>query len=358
MKRTARPAGFTLVELLISTSITIIMVLLLVTMTHQASTTWRAGETKAEQFRQARTAFDQMTRRLGQATLNTHWDYEYAADDPKKERPPIAYVRQTRLRFRSGRMDRLAQGKAGVRPTHGVFFQAPLGKVEDDDYDNLDRLLNTTGYFLEVGDERPYVPHFLHDTAPIRIRSRLMEMVQPTEKLKIYQLELGKPDDTWFGDALVGETRPVHVLAENVVALVIQPTLSQADETARAAEGKKALSPNFDYDSTLTSNHEPPLSPADPDINPKNQLPPIIRVYMFAIDEDSAQRLQEQSHGDPSLGLQLDGLFQDASRLDGDPTATDLALFEKQLLDRRLKYRLFSTSVSLRGAKWSRSQTL
>jgi uncharacterized protein (TIGR02599 family) len=230
--------------------------------------------------------------------------------------------------------------------------------VNDDDYDDLDRLLNTTGYFLEVGDESPFVPRFLQASTPPRIRSRLMEMCEPAEKLRIYQLDLGKPDDSWFGDALAGTTRPVHVLAENVIALVLQPMLSQADETARAAEGKKALSPEYDYDSTLTSNYNPPLSPPDPDINPKNQLPPVLQVYMVAVDEESGQRLQDLAHGDPKLGLNLDSLFQDATKLDADPEASDLALLEKQLLQLRLKYRLFSTSVSLRGAKWSRSQTL
>jgi uncharacterized protein (TIGR02599 family) len=350
--------AFTLVEVLVSTVIISLMVTILVSITHQTSVTWKRGNEKAEQFRQARVAFDQMTRRLGQATLNAHWDYQYAPDDTKKERPPVAYVRQSRLRFRAGPMETLAPGGKGFRPTHGVFFQAPLGQVDDDAYDNLDRLLCNTGYFLEVNDDREGLPAFLRETVPSRVRSRLYELRQPAEKLGIYQLELGKPDDRWIQDPLAGQNRPVCVLAENILALVVQPSLAQAEEAAREQAGKKPLAPKFEYDSTLTSNYQPPLSPPDPEINPRHQLPPVVRVYMFAVDEESAQRLEETSAGSADLGLETRSLFKDAARLTGDSQENDLAAFERQLLDRRLHYRLFSSSVSLRGAKWSRSQTL
>ncbi len=244
MKSNSLPRGFTLVEMIASTALIAVMAYILMSITQQAANTWRSSQAKVDQFRQARAAFEGITRRLSQATLNPHWDYQYAPDDLKKERPPIAYVRQSYLRFRSGPMDQLAPG--GSRPTHGVFFQAPLGDVDNDDYENLERLLNTTGYFLEVADERERAPGFLRDSLPPKIRSRLMELRKPAEKLAIYQLKAGQPDDNWFQKTIDEPARPVRVLAKNILTLVIQPTLSQAEEVARKAAGKKILCPKFD----------------------------------------------------------------------------------------------------------------
>lgn len=354
--------GFTLIEMMTSTALIGVMVLMLVSMTDNTSRTWQRGRAKVEQFREARAAFETVTRRLSRATLNTYWDYQYAVDDPKKERSPIAYVRQSELRFRTGRMEKLIPDTGHFQPTHGVFFQAPLGVVEDEEYQALDRLLNSTGYFLEIGDDREFIPSILKDLVKPRVRSRLMEFNRPAEQLSVFQLEPGKADDTWFATPLKFQDRPVRVVAENILAMVILPRLSRADEDFRAEAGGKLLCPEFDYDSTRTSNYNPPLLPPDPDINPRNQLPPVVFVAMVAIDEISAQRLEDGAGGDPKLKLDFDSLFLDAAKLEDNPETDeprdgDLAAFEQQLLARKLNYRVFSTSVALRGAKWSRAQT-
>lgn len=348
--------GFTLVELMVSMAIISIMVLMLATTTHQASNVWRRGASKVEQFRESRIAFETITRRLGNATLNTYWDYQYAPDDPDHVGPPTAFVRQSELRFRSGRMSRMAPAAGVVRPTHGIFFQAPLGDVQDESLENMDRLLNTTGYFLEVNNDSDLIPPFLRSQTPPRIRSRLMELRKPAERLSIYNLTPGQPDHHWFADSLSGASRPVRVVAENIVALVLLPKLSQAETAARAKAGRKMLCPNYEYDSTLTSNETTPPKVPDAEVNPRNQLPPIVQIAMVALDEISGQHLQEMAGDLPDLGLNTTDLFQDAARLDGDPTS-DLALFQDQLREKKLTYRLFTTTVSLRGAKWSRAQT-
>ncbi len=70
-----------------------------------------------------------------------------------------------------------------------------------------------------------------------------------------------------------------HVLAENIVALVFIPKLPpKEDETGGL------LAPNYSYDSTVNK-------PDEPNINPKNQLPPVVGVVMVAIDEESAAKL-------------------------------------------------------------------
>ncbi len=353
--------GFTFIELLTSTAVIGVLVFMLVSMTNATSKTWRNGRTKVEQFREARSAFETVTRRVGRATLNTYWDFQYAADDLKKERPPVAYTRQSELRFRSGRMSRLVPESVRYRPTHGVFFQAALGLVQNGDLDTMDRLLNSVGYFIEIGDDKEYIPKVLQSLVEPRIRSRLLEFQKPAEKLAVFQLKSGVPNDTWFSEPLGEIERPVRVVAENIVAMVIHPRLSQADELRRAKDHAKLLCPKFDYDSTRLSNDETETSSPDPEINPHNQLPPVVMVSMFAIDEISGQRLQEKWGKERTLGLDTESLFQDAAKLEDNPATDepndgDLAAFEKQLIDRKLNYRLFSTTIALRGAKWSRGQ--
>ncbi len=116
--------AFTLVELMVSMALISMMTVLLVTMTNSTAKLWTYTTSRSEQFRSASTAFEAITRRLSQATLNTYWDY----DDPAK---PTRYQRQSDLRFIAGNMQTLTGGATKpVRPTHGLFFQAPLGFVD------------------------------------------------------------------------------------------------------------------------------------------------------------------------------------------------------------------------------------
>ena len=126
--------------------------------------------------------------------------------------------------------------------------------------------------------------------------------------------------------------------------------------------GRPSLCPNYEYDSTVTSNEIPPLNPLDPEINPKNQLPPVIQVAMVALDESSAERLSSKYPGRTGLGFLTEGLFKRAERLEDDPNTEepgdgDLHELEQRLISERAAYRIFSSNVSIRGAKWSRSQT-
>lgn len=352
-------SAFTLVEVLLSTAIIGLLMIVLLTMTDQTSQTWRRTTGKIEQFQQARTGFESMTRRLNQATLNTYWDVTTkkvgAVDVPDK------YIRQSELRFVSGPMKDLATGSN--MPTHGVFFQAPLGFVDDTGkYAAMDNLLNTWGYFLEVGDDKDIIPTFLQKSVPPRWRSRLMELMQPSERMSVYLLtgkETGPAALAWFRGALTANPRPVRVLAENIMALVVLPQLAKTEETVRTAAGKSPLAPKYSYDSTKTNNTGAPAG--DAEINPKNQLPPVVQVTMVAIDEASATRLAERFPASSTLGLTTAPLFLDSKKLEDDSgTATpgdgDLATLEKQLVDLRLNYRVFTSSVSIRGAKWSKSQ--
>jgi uncharacterized protein (TIGR02599 family) len=377
--------GFTLVELMVSTTIISLLMVVLTTMVNQFSQTWRYASSKVASFQAARDGFESMTRKLSQATLNTYWDLYYVNIGGRQA--PKDFVRQSQLRFVCGPMSRLAPDKS--RLTHGIFFQAPLGMVDDNaSLGPMDNLLNTWGYFIEEGDDTLMRPSFLNGRVPVRHRSRLMELMQPAEAMSVYDLDpkgaqTPLPGDqlSWFRPALTANPRPVRAIADNIVALIIWPKLANAEAEARRDQGKSPLSPNYLYDSSLltfkSQRYGSAISPvylnegaklvtaSDPqeaaDINPKNQLPPIVQVTMVAVDEPSAARTED---GGVKDGIQklTQGLFEIAcppgTRSNGETQYNkDVKEMEQRMVNAKMTYRIFQTNVLIRGAKWSTSQT-
>jgi uncharacterized protein (TIGR02599 family) len=351
--RSALRGAFTLVELLVSLAIVSVMLGILLGIVNKVSGVSRQINSKSAQFQEARTAFETITRRLSQATLNTYWDY----DNPST---PSRYVRQSELRFISGPAETLLGSTVPPRPTHGIFFQAPLGFVEpQSNYRGLSNLLNTWGYYVEFSSDAALRPACINGTTvPLRYRFRLMELMQPADELGIYQFTSGADSNSlprnltyvghdWFTDA-VGQGR-AKVLAENVVALVIQPKLSPKEDSS----GTK-LAANYLYDSTATNS--------DPEINPKNQLPPMVQVTMVVVDEASMIRLSARyDPGNSGLmpNLGLESFFADANSYAADlfiDSGDGTTSLEERLVDEHVNYRVFTTDVSIKGAKWSRTQ--
>lgn len=371
------PAAFTLVELMLSTAILALLMLILVSITSQTSNTWRYTTGKIEQFREARMAFETMTTRLSQATLNTYWDY----DDPTS---PTRYIRRSELRFISGQAKALAgDPPTGARVGHAVFFHAPLGlaerpvvaNVNNQGYRGLENLLNVWGYYVELNDDRKLRPPFMtQEMQPYRYRFRLMECMQPSDKLLTYNRTAGgsqrsKPDGTvyvqpnsslyqgreWFTDFINRNDAPVRVLAENVVALIITPRLAKAEEKEFSGaggleRGYSPLAPNYTYDTTK--------SVADARLNPRDQLPPVVQVTMVAVDEISASRMNlDQASADI---LKLSTKFSDTKKYSEDllldPAKAADASLENILVSLGANYRVFTSSVPIRAAKWSSEQ--
>ncbi|MDD5349654.1 MAG: Verru_Chthon cassette protein C [Chthoniobacteraceae bacterium] len=345
-------SAFTLVELLVSVGILSLLLLMLASITDATRRTWTYTTGKVEEFRDAREAFESITRKLSQATLNTYWDYEYPSASggaPDTTQPPKRYVRQSELRFISGSAATLTGSSSAS--THAVFFQAPLGYVNDTaHFADLNNLLNTWGYFIEFASDKGSRPPFLDTLSPAppeRWRFRLMELMEPSESLTLYDEEtaVGNANynkTTWFTKPLAASPRPVRVLAENIVALVILPRLPQGEKDAsNNPYNAWDLAQDYSYDSTLTK--------ADAALNPKNQLPPVVQVTLVAVDEASYGRLQSHSSG---AGLDFSDLFSDASQYE-----TDVQKLRDRLRDAKLNYCVFTTNVSLKAAKWSRAQT-
>ncbi len=349
MRRPPGIRGFTLVELLVSLVLVVMLTLILVTIVNSTAKTWRYTSGRIEEFRGATNAFEVITRRLGQATLNASWDYQYPNNDSTQA--PNGYVRNSSLRFRSDKTETEVGSTTPHRPTYGTFFQAPLGYVDDPtDFSGMDNLINTCGYYVEFNRDVP--PAFITQLPrppPTKYRYRLMELLQPSNSLTIYSKTSGLAvNDTytgtdWFTVPLQAVSPPVHVLAENVIALVVLPKLTpQEDPTGTT------LAPNYSYDSSPTG---PP--PSGNALNPINQLPPLVQVTLVAIDETSANRVAQGAIV-PSFDGLLNTLFSNApSSGSASSYAADLVTLQAALAASRVNYRVFSSNVSIRGAKWS-----
>lgn len=329
----ARPlrsrAGFSILEVLVASAVLALLLVAMLSMTDQVQKTYRSTLGKAEQFREARVAFESITRRLSQATLNTYWDY----DSPTT---PTRYLRQSELRFLSGNASGLLSGVSPAisSTTHAVFFQAPFGFTSNSTYGGMESMVNTWGYFIEFGSDSSLRPTPVNAAGvPEKYRFRLYEMMEPSESLSLYKYTGNSAASktytgrTWFTDPLNQANRSSRVLAENIVALIFRPL-----DPANAAPD---LTTNYTYDT------------AGSVANIRNQLPPYIEVTMVAIDEVSARRL-DTGATPPDFGLT--GFFTQTSNYD-----QNLEDLRKNLNDRKINYRIFTANVSIQGAKWSRN---
>ncbi len=336
---------------MVAVAILALIMLLVTSLTDQVSKAWKKSTSQIEAFESARGAYATMTMQLRQATLNTYLDYYDSSGNLRTPATtstfvPAQYARASDLHFVADQARTLVPGTTTLHPTHAVFFLAPLGFTETTtSYANLPNALNACGFYVEFASD--YLPPFLSGgTVQPRYRYRLMEMLQPTESLTIYTNSTGTAGtppayDGWFYNFLPPNvaitSAPVHMLADNIIALVILPELSPHDSSTTP------IAPNYTYDTragTITTTAH-------------NQLPPLLRVVMVAIDEPSAVRLNPTgSTTPPSLitGL-LSGatpLFQTASNLDAD-----VATLGSALSAQKVAYRVFDTDIALRGAHWS-----
>jgi len=407
-----RRRAFTIVELLASTALLLGLLMLLVGTVDQTQRVWRRSNEKATQFQSARAAFESMTRRLSQATLNTYW--RAFETDMESEWADFRFRRQSELQFLSGPAVRifdaspplpgLHQPISACYPTHAVFFQAPLGYTEEVDhavggstplFRKLDNLLTGCGYFIEYGPDHER-PEFLAQVPGIsdRYRFRLMEMTVPAERLTIFARpkdskgfndprifdelqqfpykglvqEDGTPEPAWvrpfwLKDALIrtpiagqvegSRFRFARTRAENIIALIIFPKLAERD---RVKIDEPELAPHYEYDSwrILVKGQGRVRDGGSfvtvDNVARDNLLPPIVQVTMVAVDEHSMTRLNLGADNVPEW---TNGLFKKA-RTEAEYYEDLQRLEREQLQKAQLNYRIFSTDVLIRASKWSR----
>lgn len=323
--------AFSLVELLAATAILTIILAVIFGITQQISTAWKKSSAKIEAFQAGRAAFDAMTRQISQATLNTYYDY-YDSSGQRRTNTnsgtfvPASYGRYSDLHFISGK------NLVGNQISHALFFQAPMGRVSDPDYERMEGLINACGYYVVYGKD-PSVPAFFDDMnipnkPEERARFRLMQFLQPSENLAVYDPALTGLQD-WFTDPLAESSPPARVLAENILALIVLPRRSQSDDS-----NASSLTNDYEYD-TRDNTFAAGL----------HQLPPVVEIVLVAMDEPSAKRVCVSDTA-PDFGLGT--LFRDVADLE-----QDLAALTDTLNSRKISHRIFRTKLAIRGAKWS-----
>jgi len=383
--------GFTLVELLVSMTFLVILMLVMSQVVGLVQRSWVRSNSRVSQFREARTAFDLLTRTLSQATLNTYWDNEFdpLRTDAAGQQVNRAknYIRQSELQFISGPSTLVLQGAAGKAdsyPGHAIFFQAPLGVTSlveaqgsQTNTENMVNLLCGRGYFVEWGDDKPYRPPFLNklNTVPPRSRMRLMEYSPTAERNRIYDSALrplvNSENGTnngkrWYNEgpysvltSIVQEketlltrafTRPV---AENILTLVVSPQIETIGNTSASPF---SIAPQYLYDSTLKVNPGATVSQLNPQ-GTQHLLPPILKVTMVALDEVSGEFLSraENETMRKEVLTAAAGMFQSAANFAKEIEGQEgkLGDLPTLLLSKKLNYRVFTTTIALKQARWS-----
>lgn len=326
-----RVAAFTIPELLVAMTILSMLLLMLAGMIDQVQKAWTYSESRVSQFREARVAYDIMAKGLSQASLNSYWDYRY-----EKERSvdvPKSYVRTSDLHFLV--MDG-SEVLGPSSPTQMVFFQAPLGFSKE--YRNLNNLLNGRGYFVYFGSDKNFKPSIVQTTP--KYRFRLMEFRPTSEENEVYkdtkaERDAGKEKtfSEWYRKGLdpnVNDTNS-YPLADNIVALVITPRDSME---AKGEDVSSRIAPSYAFDS---NNHV--MSDFE------NQMPPLVRLTVVAIDETSAVRLE---NGESMPSLVDPSWFSSSSRYLGDIEA-----LREKFSAEKVNFKVFSSLVAIRSSKWS-----
>lgn len=362
-RRVSGRRAFTLVELLVSMAVLSVIMLVTMSALETMQRSWRETRGKVNQFREARIAFETITRNLSQATLNPYWDYYYTqtgSNVPPSESTvsPAGYIRQSELDFRVGRAAELAGAEASEasHPGHSLFFQAPLGLSQH--YRGLGSLLNARGYYIRFGSDESRRPAFLPgQKVPAKKRYQLMEYRPPAEKNAQQEGELQGntvyQNNQWYAQDAGVVSRPI---ADNILLLVISPQVPE--ETAAASGRKKSwLAPTYRYQSRDADNSTPALDGPQPgpdgtlDQGTQHLLPPLVKVTLVAGEEATMKRWLDENRNEPMDLLSLaEAPFTEAQHYD-----RDLGRLKAYLDSLRLNYRVFTTTVTLRNAAWDSS---
>jgi uncharacterized protein (TIGR02599 family) len=330
--------------MMVSMSILSVLMLMLTVLLDQVQKSWRYSESRISQFREARVAFDLMTKNIGQASLNTYWNLK----DDDKDGLFDGYYRTSELHFIALDADTLG-GSANQKPVgQGVFFQAPLGFSGQ--YRNLNNLFNGRGYFVAFGSDKKFKPSFVDSED--RYRFRLMEFRPPAEDNQIFEDGRGEREkgesqifDAWFKQSLggIGEgdfESHLNPIAENILTLVISPRDSLEVSSASRKATYSRIAPNYRFDSNSSEEGFSEFS---------QQVPPLVRVTMVAIDEAAAVRYSDSGGTMPAeLMAPLSGLFKNT-----DSYNDDIQRLTDALNELKVSHKVFSSMVMLRSAKWS-----
>ena len=357
--------GFTLVEMLVAITVLVILLGILFTITNTVAKTVVNASVKIDTFAAARSAFDVMSQRLSQATLNTYWDY----DNPIA---PTVYYRQSDLQFLVRQNQQNNTGGTYSGYGQEVYFSTPCMYSADSTLRSTDGLLNACAFFVTYGPDTNFRPGTLSSST--RYRYRLMQGLEPTENLATYSGWTATPTGTttgawtsyWNGQATYWNTHAWinntignpgtgtpntndTPLVNNVIALIIWPRLSPVDDPTG-----NVLTRNYTYDS---QGAESTLAASGTQPKTSNQLPPTVQITMIVISETSAARIDTHSATPPSvIENALKNKFNGSSTSDCSTYTqyqSDLASVSASLSAAHITFEILNTSVTMKESKWS-----
>ena len=310
-----------------------------------------------------------MQAALAKAVLNSRLDYADASGDFRTfgsgTFTATQVLRASDLHFVSGpAAELLPGGDVAHTPGSAVFFQAPLGFTDNPSVAAASELLNSTGFFVEFGKDTSPLPTFLQELSGSGVpRFRLKQWLQPGESNTIYASTSSTAPEkfySWFRESLPSKPGgppptnhlPARILAEDVLALFVVPSLSPPDEAVLGGP----ISPDYKYDSRAWQGRgglvvSGQLSGRERSEIMRNQLPPFVKVAALVLERREANRLREL-HGDtlpPEVAIPSD-LFQDSTKFD-----EELGEYERRLLSLSppIRPRIFRANIPIQAAQWS-----
>ncbi len=375
--------GFTLVEVLVASTILLVVVLVLLQMSLGMTKLWQSTSGTVSDYQSARLAFTTINRILARATLRTYIDYiDTTSNSPFgivrttsnastftiSSTTPVA--RASELHFVSGPTTKLLgqTAKASLYPGDAIFFQAPLGYTNTAADKVLNSAMNSVGFYVQYGTPLN-LPTWMNSIfGATTNRFRLIEAIQPTENMNLYTLtSLGTSNALKWLPFTAGSTSSTEsttsyttsVLAENVLLLLVRPRLDPQNEQAVATMLGKTynatiqnslISPDYNYDSRAwETGYTGPVSRTGTTSLAqlmRNQLPPIVDVVMICTDNSSLARFKNPAT--PPTEVQVPAtLFVNSAKLDAD-----LATYGQQLTAAHIRFRTFRSTVNMQSASW------
>lgn len=318
--------AFSLIELMVGMSVLALIMVVLISILNATSSVTQRSTEKISAFQGARRAFSTLNQVLGQATLNSYWDYDNALN-------PQRYLRKSELHFFSGSAG--TGGRPGTPGTgQALLFQVPLGYTMTANLQGLDNALNACGFYIDYAEVESLPSPPFPEPPVRRYRYQLMQALEPTESLRVYSSATGS---NWASN-LTSFEAPI---AENIILMIAWPRLSRRDDP----QGNK-LTTNFAYDSRDGATNSPQPDTA-------NQLPPTMDVLMVAIDERSAARYCVGPTPPQEIQDLSQGLFT-------TPTEEQFVASVERLRERMdtlgLNYRIFTSTIPIRESKMSKVQ--
>ena len=310
------------------------MILLVITsVIGQAQKTWKGATSRLSQFREARQAFDTVSRNLRQAMINSYGDYLPRAT-PFNPPPPPGIVRKAELGIRFDKASAIVTGgsSAAELPGSAVVFQAPLGQTAVADYRPLKNLLCVRGYFVRFGSDESFMPVGLRSRLKERYRYRLIEYAPPTETNPVY---VEGAVGAWTTISESSGQDYLRVVANNVLALVLAPTFNDGAAGNTPTElGESVQDPMYVFNSFDVGNSYNQRST-------NHRMPAATQVIMVAVDDESAARMIS-GETSPDILRQAGAEFTNPQSIE-----KDVATLRQYMNAQKYNFRIFSSNVFL-----------